>query len=66
MNIGIRVERHYGAERRYVADEAQAMAITMLTGRRTVSESDIKALSFLGHSFSEVEVGRKIAPKEEK
>lgn len=65
MNINIRVERHYGAERRYVADEKQAMAIQMLTGRRTISATDITALSFLGHSFSEVEVGRKIAPKED-
>lgn len=43
----------YGNTRTYVKDEQIALAVTMLTGRKTLSASDIKAFGFLGMEFVE-------------
>lgn len=45
----------YGQARYYVANE-HGPAIKALTGRETVTESDIKALKALGFTFEAVQV----------
>lgn len=61
MHIQLRIESHYGTERKYVVDPTIARAIETLTRKRTIDDADITALVVLGHTVSESEVlGRKV------
>ena len=44
----------YGLEKKYIADETLATIISNLTGRKTLLDSDIGALSLLGFKFKQV------------
>ena len=44
---------HYGSVHFYVADEEQAKLISVLTGRKTITLSEIKALNKLGFEIIE-------------
>lgn len=44
----------YGLEKLYVADENTATIISNLTGRKTLSTSDIGALNLLGFTLKQV------------
>jgi hypothetical protein len=44
----------YGLEKKYVVDPKLAETIQTLTGRKTLLDSDIKALTTLGFTFKEV------------
>lgn len=44
----------YGNETLYAADHAQAEAIRMLTGQKTLTHSTIEGLKGLGHEFEQV------------
>ena len=52
--IPIRIREVYGRPLRYVTDPVIAAAITALTGRVTLSDSDIRALGELGLRVEEV------------
>ena len=52
MNIEIQIKNVYGNELKYVTDVDQAKLISQLTGRTTVTDSDIRALKGLGFTFS--------------
>ena len=47
-------DRVYGVVKMYVKDPELAKAITTLTGRKTLNESDMVALRKLGFEFEEV------------
>lgn len=47
-------DRVYGVVKFYVKDAEVAQAITLLTGRKTITEQDMKALETLGFTFEEV------------
>lgn len=44
----------YGNTLYYIKDQEHALAISALTGKKTVSRSDFKALEMLGHTFKQV------------
>lgn len=44
----------YGVSMKYVADADLANTIRVLTGRKTLLDSDISALTKLGFTFNEV------------
>ena len=48
MKIEIEVRTEYGNRRIYIKDQEIALAITTLTGRKTLQSSDLVALRFLG------------------
>ena len=58
MNIEFYTKNVYGNDLMYVADPAIAEHLTNLTGRVTIANSDMFALTKLGFTFTEV-----IAPK---
>lgn len=47
-------DRVYGVIKNYVKDPELATAITTLTGRKTLTDQDMKALETLGFKFEEV------------
>lgn len=47
-------DRVYGVIKNYIKDPELASAITALTGRKTLTEQDMKALETLGFTFEEV------------
>lgn len=49
--IEVETREHYGTAHIYVTSD-HAAAIAALTGRKTVTASDIKALKALGFSFA--------------
>lgn len=58
--IQIRIQRNYGIDCLYVVDSEQAKLIRGLTGKKTVSEQELRNLSALGFeiqyvSFEELE-----------
>ena len=55
MHIHVDKRTVYGVPRRYIRDSRLALAVQMLTGRATLSESDVTALVQLGVTFSESE-----------
>jgi len=48
MIITYQVKTEYGNARRYPTDESVAVALRSLTGRRTLTDSDVEALRALG------------------
>jgi hypothetical protein len=54
MNINIYKKVVYGITKWYVRDESQAKAISTLTGNKTISDYDMRALESLGFMFTEV------------
>jgi hypothetical protein len=54
MNINIYKKAVYGITKWYVRDESQAKAISTLTGNKTISDYDMRALESLGFMFTEV------------
>ena len=48
MTIQIEIKYHYGNECLYIINEAEAQAVRSLTGKKTISRQDIKALEVLG------------------
>tara|TARA_R100000655_G_scaffold102359_2_gene148138 strand:- start:406 stop:600 length:195 start_codon:yes stop_codon:yes gene_type:complete len=52
MNIEVQIKNVYGNELKYITDPEQAKLISQLTGRTTVTDSDIRALKGLGFTFS--------------
>ena len=54
MNINIYKKAVYGITKWYVRDESQAKAISTLTGNKTISDYEMKALEVLGFTFTEV------------
>ena len=52
QNIEVQIKNVYGNELKYVTDPEQAKLISQLTGRTTVTDSDISALKGLGFTFS--------------
>lgn len=52
MNIEVQIKNVYGNELKYVTDPEQAKLISQLTGRTTITDSDIKALKGLKFTFS--------------
>jgi hypothetical protein len=49
MNILVRIRQVYGNEMIYPVNEA-AKCVTFMTGRKTISRSDIAKLKELGHT----------------
>jgi len=49
--ITLRKESHYGSTFYYVVDETKAQPIRMLTGRKTLTDTDMAALRTLGFTF---------------
>ncbi len=47
-------DRVYGVIKNYVKEPEVAKAITALTGRKTITEEDMKALETLGFTFEQV------------
>lgn len=47
-------DRVYGVVKFYVKEAEVAEAVTLLTGRKTITEQDMKALEALGFTFEEV------------
>jgi len=47
-------DRVYGVVKFYVKEPELAQAITVLTGRKTITEQDMQALTALGFTFEEV------------
>jgi len=47
-------DRVYGVVKNYVKEPQVANAISALTGRKTITEQDMKALEALGFKFEEV------------
>lgn len=54
MEITYYIERQYGIERTYIADEATARSLRALTRRTTLDARDIEALKALGYTLKEV------------
>ncbi len=52
MNIEIEIKNVYGSELKYVVDSEKALLLSQLTGRKTLTDEDIKALKGLGFTFS--------------
>ena len=52
MNIEVQIKNVYGNELKYITDEDIAIFVSQLTGRTTVTDSDIKALKGLGFTFT--------------
>ena len=52
MNIEVQIKNVYGNELKYVTDVEQAKLISQLTGRTTVTDSDISALKGVGFTFT--------------
>lgn len=50
--INIEVKEHYGTQHIYVISEHNE-AIQQLTGRKTITKSDIVALKKLGYTFKQ-------------
>lgn len=44
----------YGNICRYITEGKTAQAVYMLTGRKTLSETDMQALELLGYTFEKV------------
>jgi hypothetical protein len=53
MEIKVTVKWQYGLERVFVTDKTLATAITVLTGTKTLTPAQIKALKVLGFTFIE-------------
>ena len=53
MNITYYTKSNYGTEQFYIIDESIASSIKKLTGRITLTASDMKAFESLGHIFTE-------------
>ncbi len=51
MIITLRKESHYGSTFYYVVDETKAQPIRMLTGRKTLTDTDMAALKTLGFTL---------------
>ena len=51
-NIQIEIKNIYGNELKYVVDGEQARSLSKLTGRKTLTDLDIRALKELGFTFS--------------
>jgi len=47
-------DRVYGVIKNYVKEPELAQAITTLTGRKTLTDQDMKALESLGFTFEQV------------
>jgi len=54
MNIAIYKKSNYGMVSWYVLDTTQAEAISALTGKKTICNSNMRALESLGFTFTEV------------
>lgn len=52
MNIEIEIKNVYGNELNYIVDSEKAFLLSQLTGRKTLTDEDIKALKGLGFTFS--------------
>ena len=52
MKIQIRIKNVYGRELYYIVDDCQGNALRKLTGTTTLTESHMRALKELGHTFS--------------
>ena len=52
MNIQIRIKNVYGRELYYIVDDCQGNALRKLTGTTTLTESHMRALKELGHTFT--------------
>jgi hypothetical protein len=52
MNIEIEIKNIYGNELKYVVNSEQARSLSKLTGRKTLTDLDIRALKELGFTFS--------------
>jgi len=52
MNIEIEIKNIYGNELKYVVNSEQARSLCKLTGRKTLTDVDIRALKELGFTFS--------------
>jgi hypothetical protein len=52
MNIEINIKNVYGNELKYIVDQDKALLLSQLTGRKTLTDQDIKALKGLGFTFS--------------
>jgi hypothetical protein len=52
MNIEVQIKNVYGNELKYITDKDIAILISQLTGRTTLTDSDVKALKGLGFTFS--------------
>lgn len=48
------IKENYGTKHRYIVEPRVAEAISTLTGRKTLSDSDIQALEVLGFEFEQV------------
>lgn len=65
MTIQYYIKDVYGLPCMYIANAEQANAIRKLTGRKTISKSDIQALNSLGLDFQEItrsEAGKEAIP----
>lgn len=58
MTIEYYTKSVYGNDNMYVANEEIATYVSWLTNKKTISTSDMEALTKLGHNFTEV-----LAPK---
>lgn len=54
MKIPFYVRNLYGRDVVYIADEQTASLVSSLTGTKTVSNSQLSALSKLGHAVEQV------------
>ena len=52
MEINVFTRSNYGTEYTYVADPDIKDALITLTGKKTLSRWDMRALERLGHTFS--------------
>lgn len=59
MTIEYYSKNNYGCNALYVVESDKASAIAVLTGKKTISESDIEALKTFGIYFVEVLPPRK-------
>ncbi len=54
MKLTFYVRHNYGTAQSYLYDAEAARAVAKLTGRKTVTDSDMAALIALGFSFEQV------------
>lgn len=54
MKIEYTIKSHYGTDHFYVVDTAIAETIRVLTGRKTITATDIKCLEILGHKMRRI------------
>lgn len=54
MEITYYTKNVYGTEKKYIKDEQLANMVRILTSKVTIDDSDMRALSALGHTFIRV------------